>query len=493
MSTILGTKEYMAPEIIAGKKYGPEVDLWALGCIVYFMLNGSLHTSGIDMNKIDSYVSSVEAFELKDNELRKFSDASKDFVKSLMTADVGKRLKFNELTTHPFLAPSFHFTIAINRQRGLPILFSAPFNPTQVKEKPITWGHIANYIYANIRSLEGVPTNSSIVIAANGVIVNPQSTLSPDLLASDTVNVYMFFAKDMPRIVSSNVAPVNDFNPQEVDTKLGGRQDPEAIQMEARFYSTKKDEYYTLLSQAGNMRAEALRFVGELDKACQDYVTTYLAGPVREANKKLGMLGITDTLPVMTTGGTEEMLRMQGAQDMSFLEGMVDDVKFLGVLCRDISYCNAADKRIRSTFFKFRNHYLHGLVAAIRKEINSYVNSWNTIAKLIGFVSSIMDLKNVADAVVSRARTRDEGLATLGSYMARFNYLMCNNPTWKQTSNADAGVKGEAAAKAEVLILRERLRQAEARVKKLEDENETLRTTIKSLEYMYSQPHNTKI
>lgn len=136
---------------------------------------------------------------------------------------------------------------------------------------------------------------------------------------------------------------------------------------------------------------------------------------------------------------------------------------------------------------------MHGLVAAIRKEINSYVNSWNTIAKLIGFVSSIMDLKNVADAVVSRARTRDEGLATLGSYMARFNYLMCNNPTWKQTSNADAGVKGEAAAKAEVLILRERLRQAEARVKKLEDENETLRTTIKSLEYMYSQPHNTKI
>jgi serine/threonine protein kinase len=39
-STICGTQEYMAPEMVAQKGYGKAADYWSLGCIAYEMLNG---------------------------------------------------------------------------------------------------------------------------------------------------------------------------------------------------------------------------------------------------------------------------------------------------------------------------------------------------------------------------------------------------------------------------------------------------------------------
>jgi len=34
-----GTKEYFAPEVIE-MGYGPQADVWALGCVLYEMLSG---------------------------------------------------------------------------------------------------------------------------------------------------------------------------------------------------------------------------------------------------------------------------------------------------------------------------------------------------------------------------------------------------------------------------------------------------------------------
>ena len=40
-STICGTPNYLSPETISGKRFGPMSDLWAIGCILYVMLLGS--------------------------------------------------------------------------------------------------------------------------------------------------------------------------------------------------------------------------------------------------------------------------------------------------------------------------------------------------------------------------------------------------------------------------------------------------------------------
>eukprot|EP01065_Artemidia_motanka_P041774 TRINITY_DN5450_c0_g4_i2.p1 TRINITY_DN5450_c0_g4~~TRINITY_DN5450_c0_g4_i2.p1 ORF type:complete len:275 (+),score=44.51 TRINITY_DN5450_c0_g4_i2:698-1522(+) len=40
-STMLGTLSYMAPGILCGRTYSAEVDLWALGCVLYEMATGT--------------------------------------------------------------------------------------------------------------------------------------------------------------------------------------------------------------------------------------------------------------------------------------------------------------------------------------------------------------------------------------------------------------------------------------------------------------------
>jgi serine/threonine protein kinase len=37
--TLLGTEQFMSPEIYQGIEYGYEVDMWAFGVLFYFMLN----------------------------------------------------------------------------------------------------------------------------------------------------------------------------------------------------------------------------------------------------------------------------------------------------------------------------------------------------------------------------------------------------------------------------------------------------------------------
>jgi doublecortin-like kinase 3 len=37
--TVLGTGNYMSPEVYSQREYGFEVDMWSFGVVMYFMLN----------------------------------------------------------------------------------------------------------------------------------------------------------------------------------------------------------------------------------------------------------------------------------------------------------------------------------------------------------------------------------------------------------------------------------------------------------------------
>lgn len=40
--TVIGTPHYMAPEVIEGKGYSLEADIWSLGIVLYEMVCGQL-------------------------------------------------------------------------------------------------------------------------------------------------------------------------------------------------------------------------------------------------------------------------------------------------------------------------------------------------------------------------------------------------------------------------------------------------------------------
>ena len=46
LKTVLGTPYYMAPELVKRQKYGPGVDIWALGVITHTLLTGCTPFNG---------------------------------------------------------------------------------------------------------------------------------------------------------------------------------------------------------------------------------------------------------------------------------------------------------------------------------------------------------------------------------------------------------------------------------------------------------------
>ncbi|GIQ88639.1 hypothetical protein KIPB_010936, partial [Kipferlia bialata] len=85
--TLVGTPEYLAPEIIAGTGHGKAVDWWALGILIYEMLAGYPPFSSSD-----PYQTSVLILEGKLAFPKDFDRVSIDLITKLLHPDRHKRL-----------------------------------------------------------------------------------------------------------------------------------------------------------------------------------------------------------------------------------------------------------------------------------------------------------------------------------------------------------------------------------------------------------------
>ncbi|KAG2488991.1 hypothetical protein HYH03_012431 [Edaphochlamys debaryana] len=105
MQTICGTPQYVAPEVIVGAKghvYGPGVDMWSAGVVLYILLGGyppfwsDSEPQLFDMIRKGKY-------SFADPVWNKVSDAAKELIRKLLVVDPTKRLTATEALQHQFI------------------------------------------------------------------------------------------------------------------------------------------------------------------------------------------------------------------------------------------------------------------------------------------------------------------------------------------------------------------------------------------------------
>ncbi|XP_057434409.1 calcium-dependent protein kinase 20-like [Lotus japonicus] len=98
---IVGSPYYMAPEVLK-RNYGPEVDIWSAGVILYILLCGvPPFWAETEQGVAQAIIRSVVDF--KREPWPKVSDNAKDLVRKMLDPDPKRRLSAQEVLDHPWL------------------------------------------------------------------------------------------------------------------------------------------------------------------------------------------------------------------------------------------------------------------------------------------------------------------------------------------------------------------------------------------------------
>ncbi|KAL4424298.1 hypothetical protein ABPG75_001599 [Micractinium tetrahymenae] len=103
LTTICGTPQYVAPEIIKGgpARYGPECDLWSAGIILFILLGGYPPFYDESEPRLFEKIRKG-SFDFKDDVWTAVSADAKDLISKLLVVDPRSRLTINEVLAHPW-------------------------------------------------------------------------------------------------------------------------------------------------------------------------------------------------------------------------------------------------------------------------------------------------------------------------------------------------------------------------------------------------------
>jgi serine/threonine protein kinase len=103
-SSFLGTKGYLAPEMLQRNSYDKAIDMWALGVIVFVLLCGCLPFDD-DSSKIASESAARKKFALRFPKwAASLSNSAKDLLNNLLEINPKTRFTAHQALAHPWVA-----------------------------------------------------------------------------------------------------------------------------------------------------------------------------------------------------------------------------------------------------------------------------------------------------------------------------------------------------------------------------------------------------
>ncbi|XP_066924043.1 death-associated protein kinase 2-like [Clytia hemisphaerica] len=101
---MMGTAEFVAPEIVNYEKIGLCTDMWAVGVLAYILLSGESPFLGDDNQETFQNIAKAD-YEFDEEIFEDISEDAIDFVKGLLIKNPGKRTTAQDCLSHEWIKP----------------------------------------------------------------------------------------------------------------------------------------------------------------------------------------------------------------------------------------------------------------------------------------------------------------------------------------------------------------------------------------------------
>ena len=103
LQTQCGTPAYVAPEVLVGDGYGPEVDLWACGVIIFIILSGTTPFHADNNPELFEQIMNGD-YSFHPSTWEGVSEKAKDLVRKCLTVDPQKRITAKDALKHTWFS-----------------------------------------------------------------------------------------------------------------------------------------------------------------------------------------------------------------------------------------------------------------------------------------------------------------------------------------------------------------------------------------------------